>query len=704
VDHLIHPVRWNNDLKMSLSDLKTNLPPCLLIIISFVVYQSTMSPIVYLGDSGELTAAAFSLGIPHGSGYPLYTLLGKIFCLIPIGNVGFRMNLMSVFFAMATLWLVYSLIVRMTSSKLAASVGSLILAFVSVFWFQTVAAEVYVLHVFFVALLIRLLWQWDEKREFAVLVLLVFLTGISFGNHLQTVMLAPAVLFIILSGDRKTLLNLKHVIVLSVFFIVALTIYIYLPVRTDAGAAIHWGDPNTLERFLAHVSGRSHRAGYVLTKSSMEYLVRAKETLWFVWSQFSVILLFSVWGWLKLNTARWRIFYVLVIVFDFIYTIFLNIISLEITPFVLPTFLVLTLLAGVGIGDLLKKVKALPSVGAGSQRMIRAACFLIPLTFMFVNYGRCNQSLNYTAYEHALNIFRTPESGDILFMEGDIFIFPVTYGRIVEKMGKDVTLYDRLNIIFKMPDLNHPTRLGEISWEKIRNRTEKGLIENKGNRNIFYAQFGQNFMPALPDLKPVSYGILKKIVKRDTPASKYNDRDVWKYYSHESCTDNIQRDFWNREVCANYYYNRGKSWFYAGYPSRGLKNIELASRIAYDDGLIHSNMAIFLVDQGFFKEARKELEKAMVHHEDLDEIHNNWGYYYHKIGDYDRAIISFQKALERRPEHYGYHNNLGFSFYEVGRIAEASQIFKRSLNIEPDQPDLRDFLEQYNFRDLIDQD
>ena len=258
--------------------------------------------------------------------------------------------------------------------------------------------------------------------------------------------------------------------------------------------------------------------------------------------------------------------------------------------------------------------------------ILLTAGFLIPVTFMFMNYGRCDQSRNYTAHEHAVNIFRTIGHEDILFLEGDIFVFPVTYGRIVERMREDVTLYDRSNIVFKMPDLNHAANFGENSWEKIRNRTEKRLIEEKGDQNIFYAQFGQNPMPDLPELKSVSYGILKKIVKMDTPARKYYDREVWKYYSSESYTDNFQRDFWNRVVCAYYYYNRGKSWFYAGYPTLGLKNIDLASRIGYDDGVIHSNMAIFLVDQGFFREARKELEKAMVHYEEMDEIHNNWGY------------------------------------------------------------------------------
>ena len=81
-------------------------------LIVFVIYMLTLSPVVYLGDSGELTVAAFSLGIPHNSGYPLYSLVGKIFCLIPLGNVGFRMNLMSSFLAALTILLVNHIIFK----------------------------------------------------------------------------------------------------------------------------------------------------------------------------------------------------------------------------------------------------------------------------------------------------------------------------------------------------------------------------------------------------------------------------------------------------------------------------------------------------------------------------------------------------------------------------------------------------------------
>jgi len=230
-------------------------------MLSFLVYLLTLCPTVYLGDSGELSGAAFCLGVPHGSGYPLYVVLGKVFCLIPFGSVGFRMNLMAAVFGVLGVWAVYSLIERMTGSKLGAWVGGGVLAFIPVFWWQTVAAEVYTLHVFFVALMMRLLWGWEERREIFLLVVFALVTGLSFGNHLQTVMLAPGVFYLILSGDRKVLLDGKRFVVLSLFLVLPLLVYLYLPIRTWAGAAIHWGDQERWDRFRAHISGQTNPEG-----------------------------------------------------------------------------------------------------------------------------------------------------------------------------------------------------------------------------------------------------------------------------------------------------------------------------------------------------------------------------------------------------------------------------------------------------------
>ena len=44
-------------------------------LIVFFLYLATACPTVYFGDSGELIAAADSLGVAHPPGYPIYTLL-----------------------------------------------------------------------------------------------------------------------------------------------------------------------------------------------------------------------------------------------------------------------------------------------------------------------------------------------------------------------------------------------------------------------------------------------------------------------------------------------------------------------------------------------------------------------------------------------------------------------------------------------------
>lgn len=47
--------------------------------IVYIIYIISLCPTVYVGDSGELTAAAYTLGIAHPPGYPLLCLAGKIF-------------------------------------------------------------------------------------------------------------------------------------------------------------------------------------------------------------------------------------------------------------------------------------------------------------------------------------------------------------------------------------------------------------------------------------------------------------------------------------------------------------------------------------------------------------------------------------------------------------------------------------------------
>ena len=60
------------------------------------VYLATMMPGSAFVDTGEFQTVTYVLGVAHPTGYPFYTMFGKLFgTLIPIGSWAYRMNLLS---------------------------------------------------------------------------------------------------------------------------------------------------------------------------------------------------------------------------------------------------------------------------------------------------------------------------------------------------------------------------------------------------------------------------------------------------------------------------------------------------------------------------------------------------------------------------------------------------------------------------------
>jgi len=68
-------------------------------IIVFILYLSTMAPTVTQLDAGELATAQTLLGIAHPTGYPLFTMLGHLFLLLPLPfSIIYRANLLAAFY------------------------------------------------------------------------------------------------------------------------------------------------------------------------------------------------------------------------------------------------------------------------------------------------------------------------------------------------------------------------------------------------------------------------------------------------------------------------------------------------------------------------------------------------------------------------------------------------------------------------------
>src|SRR3712207_1999889 len=62
----------------------------------FALYLVTLAPSAALWDAGEYVGAAYTLGIPHPPGNPLFVLIGRVVSLLPIApNVPMRLNVLT---------------------------------------------------------------------------------------------------------------------------------------------------------------------------------------------------------------------------------------------------------------------------------------------------------------------------------------------------------------------------------------------------------------------------------------------------------------------------------------------------------------------------------------------------------------------------------------------------------------------------------
>ena len=196
----------------------------LVFLISTVTYLRTIAPTTSFWDCGEFITSAYTLGIPHPPGAPLYLIVGRIFSMIPFAqDIGLRVNVISSLATGLTVMFVYLIIVRLIiiyrgkiqniSDQLiiygGGLVGSLTLAFSDSFWFNGVEAEVYAISIFFTAYVIWLILVWyekaDEPSSDKYILFIAYLIGLVIGVHLLSILALPVIFLIIYFRKYKKL-------------------------------------------------------------------------------------------------------------------------------------------------------------------------------------------------------------------------------------------------------------------------------------------------------------------------------------------------------------------------------------------------------------------------------------------------------------------------------------------------------------------
>jgi len=220
-------------------------------LLTVTLYLRTTCPT--LGgafDSEEFQHAAYTLGIAHATGYPLYLLIGKIFTtLAPIGNVAYRMNLLSALFTATAVTFVYLSALQLTRQHIASVATATLFATNVAVWRQAGVASAGPLNLLLLALLIYTLLLWHEKRMSLARVSFIF--GLSLAHHRTTLFLLPAILLFVLLTDSSITHRPREWTRALVCLVSPLVLYLYLPVF---GNNSPWYS-NTLDSFIHHISG-----------------------------------------------------------------------------------------------------------------------------------------------------------------------------------------------------------------------------------------------------------------------------------------------------------------------------------------------------------------------------------------------------------------------------------------------------------------
>ncbi|HEX5726701.1 MAG TPA: DUF2723 domain-containing protein [Longimicrobiaceae bacterium] len=499
------------------------LPALAAAVAVFALYAFTLAPTTAFWDTSEYIATAHILGIPHPPGNPLFVLLARAWELLlsPLGlPTAVRINTFSAFMSAGTAFFWYLAIHRIlgfsTGSEVVRRVGAGVSVLVSAtaftVWNQSnVNEKVYTVSMFTIAALTWLAFLWrdhvEEHRgvrggrfhDDNVLVLGIFILALSVGNHLMAFLAAPALLVFILLVRPRSLANWRLYAFGALFALGALTVNLYLPIRSglhpiineaapscpDIGSAIlsvlGFGNielPGACQDLHASLAREQYGKPPIFERQSP------------FWAQLLVYFQYFDWQWARSIGGRFGYFhplrsllftlpFVLLGAFgawehwrrdrkSFVYmAVLFGTLSLglvyymnfkygytqvrvmgldaeaaevrERDYFFLVSFSIWGLYVGLGLTALWLRLSA---AGEWSRRaLLRGAPVLaVALVPLLANWGYASRRGDYAARDLAFNMLQSVEPYGVLFTNGDNDTFPLWYLQEVEGIRRDVTV------------------------------------------------------------------------------------------------------------------------------------------------------------------------------------------------------------------------------------------------------------------------
>jgi len=644
----------------------------LLLLVPFAIYLHHLVPAVYGGDSGELAAAAWTLGLPHAPGYPLYCLLAKIAgTIFPFANPAFRAHLLAALIACALGALVVAVLRQHGLGKPAATGAAVVCMAAPIVYEQALVAEVFTLNaVIFFSIIWAIGLARDSDARGVYLAALLF--GLGMANH-QTLVLAVPGLFLYawMRLGRQQVLTLVRRPVPYLFFFLGFSCYLYLLIRAQARPLIHFGDPDTLPRLWAVISrqefGSFELHPAALRSHSMEAFIG--QLLVYL---STIIRQFGYAGLAVCASGMWlarrkALFLPLLVVFFLAGPFFIfysnlapnALASWRLERFHLLPFCVLAVFTGFAFERLCQVRARLTGAGVGR------AVFALALTACILLAGPriANTRGNLALYDFGSNMLRGVALGGTLFL--DTVLFDEYGSGLVFQRGclnkrNDVTVYARSGTMFTSL---YGDDFFDLSPSRRRER------RHQAEASFAASLTGPFYCAAMnPAVSPVKGMAANGLIyaRADGPS------DIWRFYAQRELMPARSRphDYPTRLVLAHYPYFEGKDMFARGEFEQAHRLFRESTLYGYDFEWLYYNIGSIYARANDISRAEEYLREALERDPFFPDTWFGLGYVALVKQEFGQAERFLEQCIELKPSYAQAYNNLAVAKQNLGKTGE----------------------------------
>ena len=620
----------------------------LFFFIPFCVYLYTLHPAVSpYRDSGDLTTAAYTLGIAHPPGYPLYVLAGKIFLQIfDIANSGYVMNVMSAFFAAAALFMLALGIFELSGSVFAC-VSVFFLAFSTAYWRLAQVSEMYSLNAFLAASIIYFAIKnyagKDAPSRVNTAFFISFACGMACANHPTAVFIFPGLFWIAYSSDS---LKPKDYCVAVLFFVAGISLDLFLMARAGTHPLLDWGKPETLAKLLRAIT-RSDYGGLKLHPEESKFSWTS-GTVWghimvyvkSLSSQFGLpaALIGALGIFLKRNDKFYKSLLISLIISGPLFIILSNLPPSEKStlPILEPHLVLANLIFAYFIAA---GVKMLADYGIAA----RAVVITLAAVLFILKLPLCGYRNHFFAYDYGKNIFKTAPKGSIIYDPDDPTAFITTYMQIAAQKRPDVRLaaYFRTRWGYELLKANHPDMLPERDIASGRELAKELLDFNRSRAPVF---------AELPGKFPDGY-------------SSYPQGILYRL--------SVNDEFMPMPEMFEFYSSRGKFQINNSYDF-------FTNQVISYTASAHNNVGLALGRQNKFSEARGQYYEALNIDSGMEAAFNNLGTLEFSQKNYAAAEKWYLELLRFSPESAAAMFNIGATYRAMKKTEQAAKYFENA--------------------------